>query len=124
MEAEADGTLPATLTTGQVWMRSDGGVQLLDVAVSAEPAASPSDGLALLAANGRPRAWKVSTGRRTHVRPAYALPYRATLPKWLGAFSPSVPLTGMLKSSVRLLPRRPRSPWRRRGGGVWPIWPS
>jgi eukaryotic-like serine/threonine-protein kinase len=52
-EAEADGTLPATLTTGQVWVRPDGRVHLLDVAVSAEPADAPADsrsqGLSLLA---------------------------------------------------------------------------
>ena len=77
MEAEADGTLPATLTTGQVWMRSDGGVQLLDVAVSAEPAASPSDGLALLARTA------VLALEGEH-RPANARPagVRAPLPRY------------------------------------------
>jgi eukaryotic-like serine/threonine-protein kinase len=64
-EAEADGTLPATLTAGQVWVRPDGTVQLLDLPLSAESANaqvhSPSASLALLertallALEGKPR---------------------------------------------------------------------
>ncbi len=49
IEAEADDTLPATMTTDQVWLRADGGMQLLDAAVSAKSAESPGDGLSLLA---------------------------------------------------------------------------
>jgi eukaryotic-like serine/threonine-protein kinase len=65
VEAEADGTLPATLTTEQVWVRPDGTAQLLDVAVSTKveeiSVESPSPGLALLertaviALEGKPR---------------------------------------------------------------------
>ena len=63
--AEADGTLPATLTTGQVWVQSDGRVQLLDLSASAansDPPAGPAPPsltflarTAVLALEGKPR---------------------------------------------------------------------
>src|SRR5262249_19533525 len=58
--AERDATLPATLTAGQVWVQSDGRLQLLDVAVAEgpPPAVDPLTFLrdvSFLALEGQPR---------------------------------------------------------------------
>jgi hypothetical protein len=58
-EAKRDGTLPAALSLGQVWVQPDGQVQLLDVPVGPGASLSPLDLLgetALLLLEGKPRA--------------------------------------------------------------------
>jgi hypothetical protein len=79
-EAEADGTLPQSLTLGQVWVREDGQLLLLDVPLGV-PGDGPTAGatlvllrqVAVLALEGRPRQAGASP-----------VPIRAPLPEHAG----------------------------------------
>ncbi len=88
--AEADGTRPATLGLGQVWVRPDGQVQLLDAPVGQAAAddASPLSllaGTALLALRGTPPEWDERPAGAGVPLPGHAA---AVLGRLLGAGRP------------------------------------
>ena len=93
-DAEADGTRPATLGLGQVWVRPDGQVQLLDAPVGQAAAddASPLSllaGTALLALRGTPPEWDERPAGAGVPLPGHA---SAVLGRLLGAGRPYVDL--------------------------------